>query len=123
VRLRLPSTREAGAAPSCAPWLPHTADSVGRSVRYGLPFGSPDEADAPPLEERERLRGEAAKSLTNIDAAERKRRGLVGTVLGGATAVVGAGLFATGASPAARLAIAPLLFLALGFGESARTGL
>ncbi|KAH8068711.1 hypothetical protein JL721_6574 [Aureococcus anophagefferens] len=91
----------------------------GRSVVFGVL--STEVADAPAAEQR--ARRELAASLTNIDDAERDRRGAVAVVGGAATLAYAASLVANHASFAGRLSVFPLLALSLGYYESKKEGL
>ena len=93
----------------------------GRSVVFGVL--STEVADAPAPAEQARRRELAAASLTNIDDAERDRRGAVAVVGGAATLAYAASLVANHASFAGRLSVFPLLALSLGYYESKKEGL
>ena len=82
-----------------------------------------DESALPSDEERAERRAQAAASLVNIDDAERERRRAASVVFTAATAATAVALLALHSPPLARLAIAPPLYLAYGFSESASQGL
>ncbi|KAH8046524.1 hypothetical protein JL722_13581 [Aureococcus anophagefferens] len=92
----------------------------GRSVVFGVLSTEVADAPAPAEQARREL---AAASLTNIDDAERDRRGAVAVVGGAATLAYAASLVANHASFAGRLSVFPLLALSLGYYESKKEGL
>lgn len=95
---------------------------VGRRVKFGL-FSEPvDQATTSPAEQAQRRR-RAAETLTNIDDDERDRRRTVGLTLSVASIFAAAALVQAKADFGTRLAIAPLVWFALSYLESARTGL
>mmetsp|Transcript_19625 Transcript_19625/g.61059 ORF Transcript_19625/g.61059 Transcript_19625/m.61059 type:complete len:174 (-) Transcript_19625:1370-1891(-) len=96
---------------------------AGKRVVYGLLTEDVDPASVPDEAERARRREEAAASLTNIDAQERERRRVIGLLGMVGTGLYASGLLALRAGPAARASVALPLALALGYLESAETGL
>ena len=94
-----------------------------KQIFFGVLQTEVDESSIPSDEERAQLRAEAAANLMNINMPERDRRRLAGTGMSALTALLAVGLLATHAGPAARLAIAPPLFLSYGYLASAQTGL
>lgn len=104
------------------------APGMGRRVKWGVlteevarPGAPPPDPEAPAARE---LRAAAAAELTNIDAAERGRRGQVGAVALALSAVVAAGLWTVGAPGWLRFALFyPTFATGAGFAASARLGL
>mmetsp|Transcript_7188 Transcript_7188/g.21185 ORF Transcript_7188/g.21185 Transcript_7188/m.21185 type:complete len:156 (+) Transcript_7188:194-661(+) len=93
----------------------------GRTVTFGVL--SREVTDAPSQQEQAARRAAAARDLTNIGEEERNRRGAAGAVLGVATIAYALSLVLNHASALDRLTVFPLLFLAVGFTDSARTGM
>ena len=96
---------------------------AGRSVVFGVLSTEVDAAAAPPPAEQAARRTAAAAALTNIDDAERSRRGAVAAVGGVATLAYAASLVLGHADFGSRLTVFPALALSLGYYESAKEGL
>jgi len=95
----------------------------GSKIMWGVFQQSVDEATLPSLEDRALRREVAAAQLVNIDGDERDRRKQAGLAfLAVSTALAGV-LLVTDAGAGARFAVAPPLFLAVGFLASWREGL
>lgn len=78
---------------------------------------------APSEAEAAALRAAAAEELVNISDEERERRRVAGIVLSVLTASLAAALLNAHVPPTTRFAIAPPVFLSLGYLASAREGL
>jgi hypothetical protein len=94
-----------------------------RRIVWGVFQQQVDAAAVPDADERARRREVAAAQLVNIDADERDRRKQAGLGFLGVSIAVAGTLLATDAGVAARLAVAPPLFLAVGLLASWREGL
>ena len=94
-----------------------------QTVKYGVLKADVDVAAIPDESTQAKLREEAAKSLTNINADERERRKQIGTYVLAATAVAAVAMLATHASPSTRATIALPLFFGSGFYLSGVFGL
>ncbi|GHP05633.1 hypothetical protein PPROV_000438300 [Pycnococcus provasolii] len=86
-----------------------------QTVKYGVLKADVDVAAIPDESTQAKLREEAAKSLTNINADERERRKQIGTYVLAATAVAAIAMLVTHASPSTRATIALPLFFGSGF--------
>ena len=104
------------------------AEGQGKAIVNGVFTAPIDESTAPPIEERLKLRDEAAKNLRNIGMTERERRNQIGTIATYVSAayVVWASLIADeggfGGHLLRFLAIVPI-FAAAGYKTSAKEGL
>jgi len=94
-----------------------------RKIAWGVLQLPIDPAAVPSDEERARRRADAAKQLVNIDMEERQRRKMAGLAMAAISTAVGAALLTAHAPAASRLAIAPPLFLSIGYLGSWREGL
>lgn len=95
----------------------------GSKIAWGVLQQAVEPAAVPSDEERARRRDAAAAQLVNIDGDERERRKRAGLAFLALSAALAGALLATGAGAAARGAVAPPLFLAVGFLASWREGL
>ena len=97
---------------------------TGYSIKWGVFKEEVDPSSLPSAAEQKSLRAEAAAALTNIDATERDRRQVAGTVATVATIGLSVLLPFAGVGLPQRFAaeIFPV-FLAYGFLQSAKEGL
>jgi len=94
-----------------------TTDRLGIAIPMGTVLDERTE------DERAEARQDAARSATNIDGEERRRRLVFGPAVLALTGAVAWGLVETKAGPIPRLAVLPLLFLGSGELLSGATGL
>lgn len=99
------------------------APGKGRKIAWGVFQQEIDPASVPSDEERASRREAAEEMLVNIDGDERSRRLKAGLAMSAATVALAVGLLAGHAPLATRFAVAPPLFLAVGFLASAQQGL
>jgi hypothetical protein len=109
------------------PYLQRMGIEEGKAIAYGPIAVDVDEASRPPPQVAELLRNEAARNLVNINAQERQRRDVAGTLAWYATVsyATWAALLAddggVGGHVLRFLTVIPL-FLAVGYKRSAQTG-
>lgn len=97
----------------------------GKRIKWGVFKEDVDPLETAAVSESaaRAARDAAAASLTNIDADERARRGLVGRAFVGMTLAIAAAQVATHQPASARALVAAPLFFAVGFLGSEKTGL
>eukprot|EP00471_Norrisiella_sphaerica_P007292 CAMPEP_0184481050 /NCGR_PEP_ID=MMETSP0113_2-20130426/2601_1 /TAXON_ID=91329 /ORGANISM="Norrisiella sphaerica, Strain BC52" /LENGTH=175 /DNA_ID=CAMNT_0026859949 /DNA_START=78 /DNA_END=605 /DNA_ORIENTATION=+ len=95
----------------------------GKKIAFGVLTQDVDEKKIPSEDEQKRLREQASRDLTNIDADERERRRAVGNFLNLFSVGLGAAMVVLPVPPLARLGVAVPLLFAEGYLKSADTGL
>ena len=95
----------------------------GKKIAWGVFQQDVDAASVPSPEEQARRRDQAAVDLVNIDDEERERRKVAGLALVAFTVAFGAALLGAHAPATARFAIAPPMFLGVGYLASYKEGL